>query len=192
MASKKTSKKKARKKGRTAAQKAATAKLVALNKDKKKGSKKTSKKSRKKSRKKSSKKGGWRQHSVGRRPAYQGGAYNPHARYKPSIGEQFAGEKGGQHFHGPMSPTQALVEANLAIERLQRVAGGGVVRRTSKKRSSKSVAKHSAKHGGVVTAASILRGAKSDAMKVYVCAGKRFSGCGGGKRGSHVVGHLRG
>ncbi len=190
MASKKTGKKKARKKGRTAAQKAATAKLVALNKGKKKGSKKKRKKG---SKKKSSKKAGKRRTA---HKAYTGGDYTPHKRYKPSVGEQFAGEKGGQRFHGPMSPAQALAQANLAIERLKRVTGGKGKRKTSKKRS-KSIQHHSSAHrsgktSGVVTAASILKGAKSNSMKLYVCAGKKFTGCGGGRKGAHVVGHLRG
>lgn len=190
MASKKTGKKKGRKKARTAAQKAATAKLVALNKGKKTGKKKSRKKKGSKKRAKKASKGGWRQHSVGKKAAPQyhsnrGGPYHPHKRYKPSVGEQFAGEKGGARFHGPMTPTQALEEANRTIRRL---SSG----HTRKKRHSKKAShKHSGKHSGVVTAASILRGAKSNAMKVYVCAGKRFSGCGGGKKGSHVVGHLR-
>ena len=196
MASKKTGKKKARKKGRTAAQKAATAKLVALNKGKKTGKKKSKKRKgskKKSSKKRASKKGGWRQHSVGKKPAAQyhsnrGGPYNPHKRYKPSVGEQFAGEKGGARFHGPMTPAQELAQANRTIARL---SGGHTRKKHTKRHSKKASHKHSGKHSGVVTAASILRGAKSNAMKVYVCAGKRFSGCGGGKKGSHVVGHLR-
>jgi hypothetical protein len=191
MASKKTGKKKARKKGRTAAQKAATAKLVAMNKGKKKSSKKRSKK---KGKKKSSKKSGKRRSS---HKAYTGGAYVAHSRYKPSVGEQFAGEKGGQRFHGPMTPAQALAEANRANERLQRIIGKGHTKRKTSKKRSKSIQHHSSAHrsgktSGVVTAASILKGAKSNSMKLYVCAGKKFTGCGGGRKGAHVVGHLRG
>lgn len=179
MASKKTGKKKTgKKKARTAAQKAATAKLVAMNKGKKTGKKKGSKKTGKR-----------RAHK-----AYTGGDYTPHKRYKPSVGEQFAGERGGQRFHGPMTPAQALAEANRAIEKLKRVTGGKTHRKASKKRTSTKLAKHHShggKSSGVVTAASILKGAKSNSLKLYVCAGKKFTGCGGGRKGAHVVGHLR-
>jgi hypothetical protein len=189
MASKKTGKKKGRKKARTAAQKAATARLVAMNKGKKKAGKKKSRK--KKGSKKKAHKKGWRQHSVGRKPTPRyhsnlSGPYVPHKRYKPSVGEQFAGERGGGRFHGPVTPTQALAQANREIARLK--ASGG----HKKKRHSKKAHKHSGKHSGVITAASILKGAKSQNLKLYVCAGKKFTGCGGGKKGAHVVGHLRG
>lgn len=185
MAKKKTGKKKAHKKGRTAAQKAATAKLVALNKGKKAHKKTGKKKARKKSSKKRAKetaKGGWRQHSVGvrRTVVYNGPAYAPGKRYKPTIGEQFAGERGGQRFHGPMTPSQALEAANREIARLSRGKGA---------RSRKSTKKH--KPSGVVTAASILNSVKASRGVAYVCAGKKYTGCGGGKKGSHVVGHLR-
>lgn len=47
------------------------------------------------------------------------------------------------------------------------------------------------KKGGIVTAASIIKGAKSRGYKAWVCAGPKRSGCGGGKKGGHVVGILK-
>jgi hypothetical protein len=176
MAKKKSRKKKAR----TAAQKAATAKLVAMNKGKKTGKKKARKKSKKKRAKKTSA-GGWRQHSVGtKRKVVHHAPYRPGSRYKPSLGEQFAGETSRARFHGPMTPSQALEAANREIARLSRRGG------SRKKASSKKHAK-----SGVVTAASILKAAQTQRGVAYVCAGKRYTGCGGGKKGAHVVGHLR-
>jgi hypothetical protein len=50
-------------------------------------------------------------------------------------------------------------------------------------------ARKGAKRGGnVVTAATILKGARAGAMKLYLCGGKKRTGCGGG---SKVVGILR-
>ncbi len=48
--------------------------------------------------------------------------------------------------------------------------------------------------GGAVTAASILRGARSRGAKLWICRGPKRTGCGGGKKrlkGSRVVGVLR-
>lgn len=70
----------------------------------------------------------------------------------------------------------------------------GMKKRRGRRRRKHHAAKagHGArKHGNVVTAADILRNAKSKRMKVWSCAGMRRTGCGGGKRGGHVVGHLR-
>jgi len=52
----------------------------------------------------------------------------------------------------------------------------------AKKRTTKRAHKH-------VTAKSILKAAKGP--KVWVCVGRVRTGCGGGKRGGHVVGNLR-
>jgi len=63
----------------------------------------------------------------------------------------------------------------------------------SKKRRRKvrSAKRYSKKHGGTVTAASIIKGARDKNLKAWVCVGRIRSGCGGGRKGGHVVGHLR-
>lgn len=61
-------------------------------------------------------------------------------------------------------------------------------------KSARKKTRRSKKHGGAVTAASILRGARARGKKLWVCSGPKRSGCGGGKkgrRGARVVGILR-
>lgn len=64
-------------------------------------------------------------------------------------------------------------------------------KKTAKKRASK---KTNGKAVRTVTAASILKGAARGGQRVWVCAGRIRTGCGGGKKtlqGSRVVGVLR-
>jgi hypothetical protein len=50
-------------------------------------------------------------------------------------------------------------------------------------------AKGKYKHGprGQITAAQIINGASKAQLAAWICAGARRTGCGGGKRGGHVV-----
>jgi hypothetical protein len=68
------------------------------------------------------------------------------------------------------------------------------VRKVSKKR--KSTSKTRKKPVNVVTAKDILGGkaggrkAGASVTAKWICEGPRRTGCGGGKRGGHVVGHI--
>lgn len=62
-----------------------------------------------------------------------------------------------------------------------------VVKRHAKKAPAKR--KKAVKHV-TVTAAQILKGAKSHRLKTWLCVGPKRTGCGGGKRGGHVLASL--
>lgn len=165
MAAKKTKKRKGRK-PRSAAQKAATKRMLAANKS---GRKKRRKGKRRKTRVSK---------SVAERIA---------ASYKR--GYQGAPPSVASHYH---SGARSYA-AGMAAHRPKRRKGKRRRKSTPGGAPSPKKRHHGGKHhkGGVVTAATILRNAKTKGMRVWTCAGVRRTGCGGGKRGGHVVGHLR-
>ncbi len=64
------------------------------------------------------------------------------------------------------------------------------MRKTKRKTKRKAYkAKGQYKHGprGQITAAQIINGASKAQLAAWICAGARRTGCGGGKRGGHVV-----
>lgn len=67
----------------------------------------------------------------------------------------------------------------------------GVAASKRRRHKAKGMKRAAKKHGGVVTAASIISGARSHGAKLWVCKGPKRSGCGGGRKGGHVVGVLR-
>ena len=59
-------------------------------------------------------------------------------------------------------------------------------------RSEKELERYAkAKGHQVVSLNSILAEANRKHNVLYICGGKKRTGCGGGKKGTHVVGHLR-
>jgi len=69
------------------------------------------------------------------------------------------------------------------------------VKHHAKKRGAKKSKTVTPKKGKTrertVSAAEILKGAKRGSSAVaYICAGPRYTGCGGGKKGSHVKAHI--
>lgn len=162
-AAKKTAKKTARK-TRTAAQKAATAKLVALNKAKR--AKKTARKVTAAKPKRRATVAAKRTKAATRRPVYG-----------PSISEE-------------------------QLDMLERRYAGKTKRRATmaakRIEKEKNLTLADFKRGVVASAAPPSAGAGRSARKAqkvytvaYVCAGPRRSGCGGGKKGSHVIATIR-
>ncbi len=99
------------------------------------------------------------------------------------------GDGTGAHYHAGSTAYARGIAAFKPKRRKAKRRRKAACAPSSPKRRTKHRA--SKKHQGVVSAATILRNAKSRGMKVWSCAGIRRTGCGGGKKGGHVVGHLR-
>lgn len=91
----------------------------------------------------------------------------------------------GSHYHSGARGYSAGIAAHRPKKRRVKRHKAGCAPKARKGHAGKR------KHTGVVSAATILKNAKSKGMKVWSCAGVRRTGCGGGRKGGHVVGHLR-
>lgn len=156
--------KKARRKGKRRATKA---QLRALKKAHAANRRKHAKKRKPKRRKTAKRRKTSRKRSV---------AHHMRAASRRGFQPQSSGGGVASHYHsGSRSYAANIAKAS---KRRRRKAKG--MKRFSKKSK-----------GGVVTAASIIKGARSQGYKAWVCAGPKRSGCGGGRKGGHVVGILK-
>lgn len=94
-----------------------------------------------------------------------------------------------------------LNKANIAKEnaeqaaRMARLSAGPRKRRGKKKSSSTALAKVGKKRKSsaglqTISAKDIINGAREKSMTAWICAGPKRTGCGGGKRGGHVIAGL--
>lgn len=92
-----------------------------------------------------------------------------------------------------------LNKANIAKEnaeqaaRMARLTGKKKPRRSKKKASSaltKVGKKRKSSAVQTISANDIIKGAREQSMTAWICAGPKRTGCGGGKRGGHVIAGL--
>jgi hypothetical protein len=168
-----------RKKPRTAAQKRATAALVRANKARK-GKKKSSKKRASKKRTTKKKTGARKAKRVTRSAV---------AKEVKDVLDQAAVMGKRQYEKGFKDGKAAAKKTTRKPSRKK-----ATKKRAGKKRASKKTARGGGPFGSGrvpknITAAAIIGGSKksSAANQFWVCAGKKRTGCGGGKQGGHVV-----